>query len=780
MRFGRDLVVCAVLVAAAVWATLVWIHAPNILASFDLYSYYLPNMVYAAARLRDGGHGLLWNPFQNCGQPFLGISSTGALYPASAFFLMLPPLKALYAVTIVNFIVAGVGMYALARELGVGRAAALCGAVAFELGNSTVELSSWGPQMGGPYVWLPWALLFCERLLRAPSLRNVTGLAVSLALPLLPGFPQAVFFTYQVVALRVFFEFATVRVTRPWRTLAAVGLGLALAPLLDAVQLAPALELLLQGVRGSSLSEAEIHPEVLMSWEGFREVLAFRGSISNPIVVIPCVVAAASWLQRSTRRRAIFYALLGLLYFLLALEADTPLFALYQKLPLGALFRAPERFLWIPSFCLAVLTAYGANAIIAGASADIRWRRWGGVICCTMMLLALNIVVLDRLYVLEWILGGMVIAGAVLATRGERWRTATTVLVVAPPLLDLVLFTNFVLPTQFLSFSTRQPPPRRLVHDEHLLAARTDLFDELRSRLTAQDRVFLVPKHAGFEMMPKSASLFEIRSIQDYEPQPSRRSAAYLVMLQTGAQLTSLNQYYYTGPANFAYAGRRRLLDLAAARFVLIDARVAELADRFAAVVPDFERREIADGSSVIMYENPQALPRARFVPTVAVVPDAANLLRRLAFGKDDLSAVALLEQPPPSGFRGEPGQPGAGSAKIVVDEPERVVVRVTAPGRGFLHLADQFYPGWRATVNGAPAPILRANYLFRLVEVPAGESTVEFRYASRTVRVGVAITAATVFGLVVAAFALRRRRLRGETAPAATAPSSRSEFRAC
>jgi hypothetical protein len=38
----------------------------------------------------------------------------------------------------------------------------------------------------GPWAWLPWALLFCELLLRAPTDATV-GLAVVLTLELLPG-----------------------------------------------------------------------------------------------------------------------------------------------------------------------------------------------------------------------------------------------------------------------------------------------------------------------------------------------------------------------------------------------------------------------------------------------------------------------------------------------------------------------------------------------------------------------------------------------------------------
>ncbi len=78
-------------------------------------------------------------------------------------------------------------------------------------------------------------------------------------------------------------------------------------------------------------------------------------------------------------------------------------------------------------------------------------------------------------------------------------------------------------------------------------------------------------------------------------------------------------------------------------------------------------------------------------------------------------------------------GQGGAaaasGAAALVAAEPERIIVETDAVRPGILVLTDTFYPGWRVTVDGAPASLLRANYLFRGVYVPAGAHRVEFTY---------------------------------------------------
>ena len=59
------------------------------------------------------------------------------------------------------------------------------------------------------------------------------------------------------------------------------------------------------------------------------------------------------------------------------------------------------------------------------------------------------------------------------------------------------------------------------------------------------------------------------------------------------------------------------------------------------------------------------------------------------------------------------------------------------------------YYPGWRATVDGQPAPIERANYAFRAVYVPAGQHTVQFVFDPLIWKVGLAVSGLTLLGLV-------------------------------
>jgi uncharacterized membrane protein YfhO len=44
--------------------------------------------------------------------------------------------------------------------------------------------------------------------------------------------------------------------------------------------------------------------------------------------------------------------------------------------------------------------------------------------------------------------------------------------------------------------------------------------------------------------------------------------------------------------------------------------------------------------------------------------------------------------------------------------------------------LNDVWHPWWRARVDGAPAPLVRANVLFRAVRVPPGRHEVRIEFA--------------------------------------------------
>jgi len=77
----------------------------------------------------------------------------------------------------------------------------------------------------------------------------------------------------------------------------------------------------------------------------------------------------------------------------------------------------------------------------------------------------------------------------------------------------------------------------------------------------------------------------------------------------------------------------------------------------------------------------------------------------------------------------------------------------------GFVVLADSWFKGWTAHLDGKPVPVHRANYALRAVAAPAGRHELVYRYDPASFRIGFwAMAAGLIAGLGWAGLSCRRR----------------------
>ncbi len=186
------------------------------------------------------------------------------------------------------------------------------------------------------------------------------------------------------------------------------------------------------------------------------------------------------------------------------------------------------------------------------------------------------------------------------------------------------------------------------------------------------------------------------------------------------------------------------------------------------------------DGAAVL--DNSWAFPRAYVVPDALARRSRSeeSALPRLAKRPFDAARQVILEDGPlgavfdgaaPPEAQPEPGAvPPAAEIEDLSTERVRVQTR-DGPG-GYLVVTDSYHRGWRATIDGVDTPVYLANFLFRAVELPPGPHTVEFSFDPLSLRIGRALTIATLlFGTAVVfvplAGAPRRRRPKVSLAPA-------------
>jgi hypothetical protein len=137
------------------------------------------------------------------------------------------------------------------------------------------------------------------------------------------------------------------------------------------------------------------------------------------------------------------------------------------------------------------------------------------------------------------------------------------------------------------------------------------------------------------------------------------------------------------------------------------------------------------------VYSRDNYLPRAYYVPRAVVAEDAENALAEVVSRQDSLDELVVLEfmsQERPPALEYE-----AGPAQIVVIETglNDVTLKATLAQPGFVVLADAYYPGWQATIDGQPEPLYRANSVTRATYVPQGEHIIQYQFRPADFYVG-------------------------------------------
>jgi hypothetical protein len=268
----------------------------------------------------------------------------------------------------------------------------------------------------------------------------------------------------------------------------------------------------------------------------------------------------------------------------------------------------------------------------------------------------------------------------------------------------------------------------------------------------------------------------------DYEPLTLARTARALNFLQHGEATTVSYERLLPGakPARVRqpFYGRT-VLPLAGERADLLDALSVTL---IAAPPPHLwlarRYRQVGPrGREIGLFANPGALPRAYRVERVEPEPEPIEVaLERLLAADFDVRTTALLDAIPES-IAGETSPPAGetGGAHLIDFRAERVRVRTWGTRPGVVVVTDAHYPGWEARVDGEPAPVLRANALFRGVPVPAGEHEVVLSYRPHSFQAGVAVFLAAAAAAALAFLGTRAAPRLGSVQPRARPPRARA-----
>lgn len=125
------------------------------------------------------------------------------------------------------------------------------------------------------------------------------------------------------------------------------------------------------------------------------------------------------------------------------------------------------------------------------------------------------------------------------------------------------------------------------------------------------------------------------------------------------------------------------------------------------------------------MWRINRAMPRAYPVASVTQLPDERTVLAALA-SEFDARSVAFTVEDGISGM-----YPGSATCRIVwrADDPDHLELESSSDSAAFVVIADTWFPGWTATIDGRLAPIHRVQHMLRGLAVPGGTHRLRLDY---------------------------------------------------
>ncbi|MFE8600655.1 YfhO family protein [Archangium violaceum] len=709
----------------------------RVLAGRDAFRIFIPDSAFLLEALRSGELPL-WNPYLRLGQPFAATLYSQVFYPPRLLTVLLAgPELGLTLQHLLHVVLAAVGTFLLLRHLRASRPAAMLGAAAFALSAPFADLSA-QQNVVSAAAWTGLLLLASRRAALQPSSRRAAQVALVAGLAFLAGSPET--WLWQApLALAV-----ALAARREVRTLVATGTGLAWGFVLGALVALPALEFARNSTRGAGRTDqlewSLSWPQLLSAAWPFAEHPRSRYWAGDDqffilVLFLGTLVCALALAGLGRSRRALPFGLGALVLTLLALGAHFPPAALVLQLPPFHLFRYPVKYFVGAAFCIAVLAAFGLDVLSRRARRGRRSLVHVAAVVAALFAALLLGPPVAKLPIfrsgveagLPWVvlaLGAGALAFILPAAgpgRGLRVRRALAVVA----LVELGAF-------HLLQGGTGSAPLASLRRASRLAAAIPSGYSGRVSVDLGSDELSEVPTAPSTTAAPLPGEEGSYIALSRDALVPNRFVEERLRVFEGyGAPEPLRIESLYE-------SGARAAFDLAGVGYY-----VRRGAPPYEDLVP-----VLALPGLPTLYRSDTAMPRAFVVHTARVASDAEAQAAFVAPAQPLRRTALLSEGEPLEG----PGCEGS-MARVTEAGLSRVEVALEACGPGYLLLSDSHYPGWEATLDGTPVPVLRANAVMRAVRVPPGAHSVRFDYRPLSFRLGALLS---VLALGAMALALR------------------------
>lgn len=681
----------------------------------------------------------LWNPYNNCGTPFLAQWNTMPLYPPSLVYLLLPLGWSLSFFCLLHLWFAGFGMFFLARKWTGNNFAAAFAGVAFSFNGLTLNLLMW-PSHIATFSWMPWVVLAVEAAWREGG-RKIFLAAVAGALQMLAGGPETIFLTWLLLLalwIRQFIKGETPRSSTLWRFPAVVLLVAALS----AAQLLPFLDLAAHSERHAGYADMRWSMPA-WGWVNFLVPMAF-GDIWNMGVFFQYdqlwtssyyLGIGALWLAllaicHVRQPRVLLLAAAAIIALVLALGEHTFVYPALRKIfPPLSFITYPVKYVLLLTFLAPLLAAFAlAQLQNQNGKTKIFSQR---IVFVGSILLALTAGILFwaarfslpdddvRATLFNGITRAffLLVTGALLLVLAREMKPGLPR--IAPLLLIFVAWLDV-----FTHEPVQNPTAPPSIYTPGLA----------REKLAMNPQPALGQSRA----MPSPPAVFRFVHHAISDPKNN-----FLV-------------------ARLGYDADCNLLDAVPKVDGFLSLMPREC-DAFQSLIygatnSDFPRLDDFMGVSQITAPDDIYHWRSRktFLPLATagqqpVFLDDAKTLQRLAQNDFDGGKIVLLP-PETESFVIVSNQ----TATRILDSKfgnQTVDIEAEAREPSLVVVSQTYYHNWRAQVDGQSTPLLRANLAFQAVQIPAGRHQIHFYYEDRAFETGVAISISAWLGCLICLF---------------------------
>ncbi|MGB8951809.1 MAG: YfhO family protein [Candidatus Aminicenantales bacterium] len=606
---------------------------------------------------------------------------------------------------------------------------------------------------------IPFLLYFAESIFRKPNSRwNYLGLAVVTGLLVLNMYPHLI--AFGLIAAAGFFTGRVLLnkkkegfLRRRWLFFIFVILGVGIG----------SVSLLLEQTLASQWSASRASKVRSLEWQlrgslKARDLLSFfafnlpdpdlqkEGFTFSPHQVnMPWLTLGILLFFRRPFRKRVGAIIIGLtvLSYFVALGANNPAFVwLFTRLPWWLRIDVPTRALFVSSTLLPLLAVLGYSALWSRVAKGNRDLFGFAIILATVIF---TIILTEQFGFPEekgrigfYIAFGM--AGALLALASLGVSSTLNRGLFTAGIIALILMTPMTMRAAFFfNVTGRHAIPVSWIRQNPTVSKLRDSDKYARFTSISSERQVWHDQGTLALMLPDMGAIYGMFSTGSY----------MLVMQHSGEELekvaisTELLQPEST----------LSLTRMAGVRWVISD---RPLTNKLLSPIGT-----LRDGRAVNYYEVVGTLPRT-FVPSEVQFFGTKSLIPKEGASYDplQLAQIEVSDTRLESRANLKEGS-GPGQVQILDYRNTYVKLGVQMAKSGWVVLSDSFYPGWKASLDGSPVSIYRANYVYRAVFVPAGQHTVTFNYLPPLLGLGLVVGLLSMAAALVIALFVGRSNTR-------------------